>query len=392
MPKATLNSLEQRLVVIFGLTLTVVSVVFGSLTYAILYQYHLEHTENLQRQLVRTVQAQAEVAVFARNEVIAQGVIDGILANPAIHAVKIISPQGFKMSGGVRSGNEFENSAVFTLHSPVIATEVIGELIVAPNLELVESETRKHALWQTAILLVQVLIAAGLLVLVTRRWVSGPVALLANQVSAIKVGSGGRLSVPLDHIGDEIGRLATCTNQLIEAAENALEEVKTLATTDPLTGLPNRRHFMAKLKEEYLRQLRYEQPPASVLMLDLDHFKRINDDYGHAAGDAVLCRMAKLIFAEARGVDTPGRLGGEEFAILLPGTVPAEAASFAERLRRNLTSQVIETEAGQITVTASIGIAAIQIEDASSEESLNRADKAMYQAKNSGRNRVEIAS
>ncbi len=109
-------------------------------------------------------------------------------------------------------------------------------------------------------------------------------------------------------------------------------ELLQLATTDFLTGLPNRRHFMAALENEHARLQRELASCASVLMLDIDHFKRVNDEYGHAVGDAVLRHLGALMCQALRKVDVPGRVGGEEFAILLPGTDLAAAAVFAERL------------------------------------------------------------
>ncbi|WP_230523008.1 sensor domain-containing diguanylate cyclase [Janthinobacterium sp. EB271-G4-7A] len=167
-------------------------------------------------------------------------------------------------------------------------------------------------------------------------------------------------------------------------------ELLQLATTDFLTGLPNRRHFMASLENEHARLQRELASCASVLMLDIDHFKRVNDEYGHAVGDAVLRHLGALMCQALRKVDVPGRVGGEEFAILLPGTDLSAAAVFAERLRRRVAESSLTIDGGiVITVTVSIGMAAMAGTDADCDAVLARADEALYRAKRGGRNRIE---
>ncbi|APA70358.1 CHASE domain-containing protein [Janthinobacterium sp. 1_2014MBL_MicDiv] len=167
-------------------------------------------------------------------------------------------------------------------------------------------------------------------------------------------------------------------------------ELLQLATTDFLTNLPNRRQFMAALENEHARLQRELASCASVLMLDIDHFKRVNDDHGHAVGDAVLRHLGALMCQVLRKVDVPGRVGGEEFAILLPGTDLPAAAIFAERLRRRVADSALTTDGGiVITVTVSIGMAAMAGTDADCDAVLARADEALYRAKRGGRNRIE---
>ncbi|MFA5082348.1 MAG: diguanylate cyclase [Hydrogenophilaceae bacterium] len=168
-------------------------------------------------------------------------------------------------------------------------------------------------------------------------------------------------------------------------------ELQALATTDPLTGLPNRRHFLARLEQEKARLQRHDEPPATLLMLDLDHFKRVNDNHGHAAGDAVLRRFAELLGKRLRKTDLAGRLGGEEFAILLFATDPAGAREFAEGLREQVATDAIVFGGTRLGVTVSIGMAQLLPGDASADAALARADAALYRAKANGRNRVESA-
>ena len=169
-------------------------------------------------------------------------------------------------------------------------------------------------------------------------------------------------------------------------------ELRELATTDMLTGLPNRRRFLTRLQEEHARLQRFDAMRAAVLMLDLDRFKSINDTYGHAAGDEVLRGFAQILRDHKRQIDTASRLGGEEFAIILPGATRESALEFAERLRREVAAARTTHEAETIAVTVSIGIAQMRADDKDGQAALARADAALYRAKQSGRNRVEIAA
>ncbi|HWI14813.1 MAG TPA: diguanylate cyclase, partial [Burkholderiales bacterium] len=158
-----------------------------------------------------------------------------------------------------------------------------------------------------------------------------------------------------------------------------------LATTDMLTGLPNRRHFVVRLEEEHARLQRFDTQYAALLLLDLDYFKRINDTYGHAAGDAVLKHFAALLRTGIRKIDVPARVGGEEFAIILPGATRTAALELAERLRRTVAGTPAVYDGASIPFTVSIGIAAMDRADAQAGAALVRADAALYRAKASGR-------
>ncbi|BCB26825.1 hypothetical protein SKTS_17110 [Sulfurimicrobium lacus] len=167
-------------------------------------------------------------------------------------------------------------------------------------------------------------------------------------------------------------------------------ELRALASTDYLTGLPNRRHFFTQMETELARMQRLDGERAAVLMLDLDHFKRVNDHFGHATGDALLKHFATLMKDELRKIDSLGRVGGEEFAILLPAADPEAARSFAERLRQKVEETPLVLNGQPIPITVSIGVAIMEATDGSADAALIRADKALYRAKEGGRNRVEI--
>lgn len=168
------------------------------------------------------------------------------------------------------------------------------------------------------------------------------------------------------------------------------EQLWEMASTDVLTGLINRRYFLVKLEEEFARMKRFEDHDIAVLMLDLDYFKRINDNYGHAVGDAVLKHFASLINKQLRKTDTAGRLGGEEFAIFLPKTNQKNAEIFAKRLCAEVANSPLQFENQSISVTVSIGITIADNSDDNYDIALIRADNALYEAKAKGRNRVEI--
>ena len=170
------------------------------------------------------------------------------------------------------------------------------------------------------------------------------------------------------------------------------EVLRRLATTDALTGIANRRSLLERGDYEYERARRYRRA-LSVLMLDIDHFKSINDRWGHASGDAVICLVADKLQAQAREQDRVGRLGGEEFAVLLPETCLDGAQNIAQRLLAAVQGARVQTagDAEQLLeCTISIGVASLRPEDASFDALLQRADQALYRAKQNGRNRVQM--
>ncbi len=183
--------------------------------------------------------------------------------------------------------------------------------------------------------------------------------------------------------------------QSLEASQivlkTALDLEKDLARTDPLTGVHNRRFLFEIAEREFEVSRRYQQP-LSVLMFDIDHFKKFNDTYGHMVGDQILKMVTDAAGGELRSADAIGRYGGEEFIILLPMTTTEQAYSLAERIRASVAQQNVPTEKGDARVTLSIGIVQKQFNSRteSVEDVFQRADEAMYAAKEAGRNRTEV--
>lgn len=167
-------------------------------------------------------------------------------------------------------------------------------------------------------------------------------------------------------------------------------DLMALASTDPLTGLLNRRALFQELKDELARSRRFSSP-MSCIIVDLDHFKRLNDEHGHLAGDRVLREVARVVQATCREYDAVGRYGGEEFLVLAPDTHSPGAMSLAERIRSELDDTPIRYNGTSVRVTASFGVAATQMGDSDRiDEIIGRADRALYQAKDRGRNRVAV--
>jgi diguanylate cyclase (GGDEF)-like protein len=187
-----------------------------------------------------------------------------------------------------------------------------------------------------------------------------------------------------------VGKLVTLrdiTDRKIieEALRESEEKHRVLATTDTLTGLHNRFYFMKRAEDEFNRFQRYGKP-FSIIMIDLDCFKEVNDKYGHAGGDKVLKQIGLLMQGNFRKTDITGRLGGEEFCVLMPETTPEDAWKAAEAFRQTLEAAIIINEGRSIAVTCSIGISSSSKDSHSLYEVLKQADQALYRAKNQGRN------
>jgi diguanylate cyclase (GGDEF)-like protein len=197
-----------------------------------------------------------------------------------------------------------------------------------------------------------------------------------------------QLQVALREANTQLGT----TNEQLEAREKELaqmnDKLREISMTDGLTGVSNRRALEERLQDQWQHSVRLHEPMA-VVMCDIDKFKSVNDKYGHQAGDAVLKAIAGILKEEAREIDRVGRYGGEEFLLILPGTVLDAAVTFAERLREKVEAHTFSYEGGTLRRTMSCGVAAAPHPRVKDQEALVRAaDDALYVAKETGRNKV----
>lgn len=211
----------------------------------------------------------------------------------------------------------------------------------------------------------------------------GSVGRLSGEVARIASSRDFSIRLPADRT-DEIGTISRAFNAVLAVAEQVIDEKDDLARTDPLTGAANRRAFSAALADEIERSGRYGGT-FSLLAFDADHFKSVNDSFGHQAGDAVLIALTRVVSSQIRANDLLARLGGEEFAVLLPATDRAGAAELAEKLRQAIEAHPMP---GTGRVTCSFGVAEYHRGECDCAL-IERTDAALYQAKRSGRNRVE---
>lgn len=233
-------------------------------------------------------------------------------------------------------------------------------------------------------------VIGGLLIVTTivAYWLAALIARpLGRLTSAAAKVSAGDLSVGLPAGGGgEVGYLTQVFNAMVESLRKNREELERLSTTDSLTGLGNRRHLMNLLTQEIERARRAGQP-FSILMLDVDHFKKYNDTYGHQAGDDILVRVSMVLRDSIRPYDNAARYGGEEFLVILSGASLNDARECAERIRK----KVREAQLGGEPVTVSIGVAEYPSHGDTADAVIGQADAALYEAKRAGRDQVVSA-
>jgi two-component system cell cycle response regulator len=219
-----------------------------------------------------------------------------------------------------------------------------------------------------------------------RNVVVAPVAVDGHDLGVVVAewGGGADARIPTSTV-QALAQAATHTALALRNAQ-LLGEIERLATRDSLTGLPNRRLFDESLHREIARSQRLGTP-LSLLVLDIDHFKQVNDTYGHQTGDSVLCEVASALVANTKNFDVPARYGGDEFVVLLPGCSRHDAMSVAERVRNGIAEQV-----GEAPVTISAGVASAPDNANDAERLMAAADAALYDAKRTGRDRVEAST
>jgi two-component system, cell cycle response regulator len=211
-----------------------------------------------------------------------------------------------------------------------------------------------------------------------------------DKVEGLELGADDYITKPFQY--PELMARIRAGKRIIDLQKELLESnrrLELLSITDGLTKLHNHRHFQDELTRAFEESQRYQRP-LSLAMIDLDFFKKVNDTYGHAVGDEVLKAAASLFRQSVRSTDLVARYGGEEFAVMMPETELQDAMTFAEKIRSLMESTPMETQAGIVHVTVSIGLASVpQTRTHTAKELIVSADKALYRAKKNGRNQVE---
>ncbi|SHO43128.1 sensor domain-containing diguanylate cyclase [Desulfopila aestuarii] len=244
-------------------------------------------------------------------------------------------------------------------------------------------EARNQILLITALLSV---VIGGTAVIIARQIIFP----LKELIKGVQQVAGGDLqvSVPVRR-KDELGLVTTMFNEMVERLQENQTRLEELATTDPLTGLANRKQIMTSL-ELQLEGFYRHGTSFSLLMLDIDFFKKVNDTYGHQAGDSILVEIASILGTILRTLDTAGRYGGEEFVVILDTADQAQAVQSAERIRRAVERHVFSWNGHELRITISVGASAIHPSDETVNSLIARVDEALYRAKSEGRNRVCI--
>ena len=302
------------------------------------------------------------------------------LAEQDGHVTSYRNHNGDQVLGSLRRGSEQRLAVV----AEIPATAAFREVTRMRNLTLALVST--------------LLVGIGLIAYLLGLFIVRPLARLTKGAAKV---AAGNLDVDLPVLsGGEVGYLTEVFNnmvvrlreghQALDAANETLrhknEELETLSVTDGLTGLHNRRRLMESLTDEVRRSQRLKHT-FSVLMVDVDHFKKYNDTFGHLAGDGVLARVAALLREATREVDDVARYGGEEFLVMLPETGMTEALEIAERVRARVAAEVFPGR----RITVSIGVSEFPLYGNTPEQVIAAADEALYEAKREGRDRVRRA-
>jgi len=278
-------------------------------------------------------------------------------------------------------------------HRGIDGIEVLGSAqrlsqaawLAVADMPVADAYGQATRLRNVAFLVIGVLLVV---IAVVAYWLTALIARpLRRLTSAAAQVSAGDLPVELPAGGGgEVGYLTQVFNTMVESLRKHHDELERLSTTDTLTGLSNRRHLMNFLAQEIERAKRADRP-FSILMLDVDHFKKYNDTHGHQAGDEVLARIGAVLRNSIRPYDCAARYGGEEFLVMLSGTSLDPARESAERIRKQLRAEQFEAE----SVTISIGVAEYPAQGDTAKSVIGQADAALYEAKRAGRDRVVCA-
>ena len=333
-----------------------------------------------------------------------------IAAQPEIAHVRLAERTGHAFEAGKRAATGTEPPKVLDIPYPDARPGTIGTLEVTANRATLYTHLAERVLAVVVGYGLLAIVLSGVIAMFLRLELERPLRVLTRftaELTPRTLTEPLELSRPPRPWEDEIDQLArgfrtlqdgiqahvaNLDSQVLQRTrqlEGALDEIRALTITDPLTGCYNRRYLDERLREEVLRSQRSGRP-LSVIITDIDHFKRINDTRGHPAGDRVLKGLAEILASEMRSqIDWVARLGGEEFVVLLPDTALDAAGRVAERLRLAVESTPFSHEGKEMNVSASFGVAA-RGESDSPESLLKRADMNLYRAKAAGRNAVVV--
>ena len=298
---------------------------------------------------------------------------------------KVLNEINLSPSGDRQTLREYTNGLGERLMGLVIQfRELEWGLFIAENYEKAFSGMI-HARHRNIIIICCFSVLMGIVAYLLTRQIMVPLSALTRGAERVAQGDlDVRLSVRRN---DEIGFATTVFNEMVAKLKLSQTKLEQLATTDSLTGLNNRKQVMSLLRDHYAYYRRYEAE-FSVLMLDVDHFKVVNDTYGHQAGDTVLKQVAEIFNENLRNVDSAGRYGGEEFLVILAESGVDESIQAAQRIRKAVSNHIFIYEEQEIRVHISVGVGRIQKEDRDEQKVVGRADMALYRAKDEGRNRV----
>jgi diguanylate cyclase (GGDEF)-like protein len=377
-----------------------------------------------------------ELPLFSGDVQSLQGMVDGIGAGDTdLLGVTVIDPRGgalvrhgvaSTLSGALlrrMQWSQGQDGQYWRLVQPVVPTPVsvddmsttssaakamappepLGYVVLDVSLKRLTTARDNMLMLGAVVIVIAILLSVALMIWLAR----GVVRPLSRIIKGVEAMGKGDLDTRIEGVeGEVFQKLANVINKMaegvkltqaemqhrIEVATLELREAKTKAEQeariDPLTGLYNRRAFMERASDELLRARRY-RTPLSLVMIDLDEFKIINDRWGHAIGDQVLMAFADILKKSMRDVDIVARVGGEEFVMLMTETTVEEAMQAAERIRKDALAASLQLADTQLHWTASFGVTALNGDDYSVSAALVRADRALYRAKAGGRNRVE---
>ncbi len=277
----------------------------------------------------------------------------------------------------------------YVIHPIDFEGKQIGSLTLLADNEAMYDKMRQYVVLQmgaTVLIFFSLLLLSWRLQLIFTR----PILELIASMQRI-ANSKDYTTVLATHGTDEFSELYRGFNAMLQEIRIRDERLNQLATTDTLTGLANRRHVLEAMQLMAERTQR-NQTPMGVILLDVDHFKRINDGHGHAVGDLVLQEIARIVQAHIRAYDIAARFGGEEFLVLCDGADLPTTADVAERIRASVADHVFGPGDGRtLHVTVSLGVQASTIAPDATLQSIEKADRALYHAKQAGRNRIETA-